>query len=105
MTDNRIERDNEVTFGRLDEDGVLHNIRKIKSSDIAKCPFVIFVPEHYRADGTCKCDDPTEQQRMIEEWGYRASDFDAINDARNNAVSDQAMDVLDGLYDTGEDDG
>jgi hypothetical protein len=30
---------------------------------------------HYRADGSCKCDDPVEQARMIREWGYSESDF------------------------------
>jgi len=39
------------------------------------CPFVIFDVEHYRADGTCKCDDPAERDKMIREWEYSESDF------------------------------
>ena len=33
------------------------------------------VAEHYRTDGSCKCDDPQEQAMMIREWGYSESDF------------------------------
>ncbi len=29
----------------------------IKASDIARCPKRSLAPAHYRADGTCKCDD------------------------------------------------
>ena len=42
---------------------------------LKSCPFVIFDPTHYRADGTCKCNDPVEQERMIREWGYSQEDF------------------------------
>jgi len=42
------------------------------------CPHVIFDVSHYRANGTCKCDDPDEQARMIREWGYSASDFKKV---------------------------
>jgi len=64
-----------TTFGKLGPDGKLTNVRVIKQSDLLKCPHVILVAEHYRDDGTCKCDDPVEQKRMIEEWGYKATDF------------------------------
>jgi len=47
----------------------------VKQSTIQACPHVIFDVSHYRADGSCKCDDPTEQARMIREWGYSESDF------------------------------
>jgi hypothetical protein len=36
---------------------------------IHTCPYCIFSPEHYRADGSCRCDDPTH--RKMHEWGYR----------------------------------
>jgi hypothetical protein len=26
-------------------------------SDIRKCPKVIFLPEHYRSDGSCRCNE------------------------------------------------
>lgn len=43
-------------------------VRILKHADIRKCPHVIFVPEHYRDDGSCKCDDPTET--VMATWGY-----------------------------------
>jgi len=49
--------------------------RSIKQSDMQKCPHFIMVAEHYRDDGTCKCNDPEEQAMMIREWGYSAEDF------------------------------
>ena len=45
---------------------------------IVKCPFFIMVPEHYREDGTCKCDDPEHRRMMIREWGYAVDDFKNI---------------------------
>jgi len=33
------------------------------------------MPEHYRDDGSCKCDDPEEQAMMIREWGYHKHHF------------------------------
>jgi hypothetical protein len=32
------------------------------------CPHRIFAGEHYRDDGSCKCDDPNET--VMAEWGY-----------------------------------
>lgn len=53
-------------------------IRRIKHSDMLKCPFVIMVASHYRDDGSCKCDDPEERAMMIREWEYKKSDFRKI---------------------------
>ena len=50
---------------------------QMKQSDIMSCPHVIISPDHYRADGSCKCNDPAEQERMISEWGYSREDFAA----------------------------
>jgi len=54
----------------LGADGQLHEtqVREIKQADIGKCPHVIFDPNHYREDGTCKCNDPNET--VMKEWGY-----------------------------------
>lgn len=49
--------------------------RLIKQTDIQRCPFVIMVPEHYREDGSCKCNDPAERERMKLEWEYTDQDF------------------------------
>jgi len=53
-------------------------IRTIRQSDIAACPFMILVPSHYRADGTCKCSNADHRNMMIAEWGYFPEDFTAI---------------------------
>ena len=47
----------------------------LKQSDLLRCPFVIMVPEHYRADGTCKCDSASYRRMMMREWQYKPSDF------------------------------
>lgn len=59
------------------------NIRYMKQSDMLKCPFAIMMPEHYREDGTCKCDDLDHRAKMITEWEYAESDFDTIPLRRN----------------------
>lgn len=51
------------------------SVYNMKQSDIQACPFYIMVPEHYRPDGSCKCNDPAEQERMIRGWGYTREDF------------------------------
>lgn len=56
-------------FGRLNPDGTVTHIKTIKQSSMMKCPFFIMVPEHYRDDESCRCDDPTH--REMSEWGYR----------------------------------
>ena len=57
-------------------DDVEAKVTVMKQSDMLACPHVIMMPEHYRADGSCKCNDPDEQARMIREWGYTKEDFD-----------------------------
>lgn len=69
------EKDNTITFGTLSPGGKLSNVRLIKQSTIANCPFFILVPDHYREDGSCKCDDPEYRKMMIKEWGYKKADF------------------------------
>lgn len=46
-------------------------VREIAQSAIGKCPHCILFPEHYRDDGSCKCDDP--KATLMREWGYRWS--------------------------------
>ncbi len=68
--------ENEIKFGTLHPDGRETNVRYIRQSDIGACPHIIFSQEHYRPDGSCKCDDAKERAKMIREWGYKASDFE-----------------------------
>lgn len=63
------EPEHEVHFGTLHEDGTVTDERTISSADIRACPHYIMVPEHYRADGSCRCDDP--DATVMAEWGYR----------------------------------
>lgn len=43
--------------------------REIKQSDLRRCPHFIMVAEHYRDNGSCRCDDATH--REMREWGYK----------------------------------
>jgi len=43
--------------------------REIAQSDLMRCPHSILVAEHYREDGSCRCDDKTATE--MKEWGYR----------------------------------
>jgi hypothetical protein len=60
--------DHKTTFGTLTPHGLV-DVRTIKQSDLLACPFVILVPSHYRADGSCRCDDRFHAE--MKEWGYR----------------------------------
>lgn len=55
-------------FGTLHPDGSYARSGSVKQSDMLKCPHVIMVFGHYRADGTCRCDDPAHVE--MAEWGY-----------------------------------
>ena len=59
---------NEVTFGTLTSDGVFTSVRVIRREDIMRCPNFILVPDHYNADGTCRCND--ELHSEMKEWGF-----------------------------------
>ena len=69
----------DIEFGSIDlgdpftgEGFRLNIVRRLPRAAVAACPHVIMVPEHYREDDTCRCDDPdhTEMRR----WGYRWRD-------------------------------
>lgn len=57
-----------VEFGELHPDGTVTNLRTIPQAAIAACPHFIMVPEHYRPDNTCRCDDHDATE--MSEWGY-----------------------------------
>lgn len=57
-----------VQFGTLETDGNVTNVRVLRSSDLRACPHFILVPEHYRDDGSCRCNDP--EATVMKEWGY-----------------------------------
>ena len=55
-------------FGMLDSEGNYEKLGHIEQSDMLKCPNRIIDFEHYRDDGTCRCDDP--QHLAMLDWGY-----------------------------------
>lgn len=57
-----------VRFVVLNPDGRVSDVKQIRASDMARCPHTIFASEHYRFDGTCKCND--ENEIVMREWGY-----------------------------------
>jgi hypothetical protein len=66
--DVRGDDENVIRTGTLMPNGTLSNVRYLRREDILACPWVIMASEHYREDGTCKCDDPTAKE--MREWGY-----------------------------------
>ena len=46
--------------------------RTISSAAVKRCPHLIMVPEHYRDDESCRCDDPWHTNML--EWGYHWQD-------------------------------
>ena len=67
--------DHTIQFGTLSPDGTLTNQRSIKQADIGRCPNVIFVADHYREDGSCKCNSRSHRDMMIAEWEYTEDSF------------------------------
>lgn len=61
--------DYEIRFSDLTPEGEEVNVRTLRQSTVMKCPHYILVPEHYRVDGTCRCDDP--EHKVMRSWGYR----------------------------------
>lgn len=57
-----------TVFGDLNPDGSLRNVRVIPMSAMGACPHFIMVPEHYRTDNTCRCNDAAHAE--MAEWGY-----------------------------------
>ena len=43
-------------------------VRVIRQSDLLACPHVILMPDHYRLNGSCRCDDVTHSD--MAEGGY-----------------------------------
>ena len=50
-----------ITFATLHPNGALTDVRRIALDDVLACPLLIMVPEHFRADGSCRCVAPTSR--------------------------------------------
>jgi len=59
-------------FSKLDATGRETDVRFVDQRDMLKCPHVIIAAEHYRADGSCRCNDP--EHKEMKEWGYKWKD-------------------------------
>jgi hypothetical protein len=60
-----------VRFRTFDAEGNLAQSRVIQKSSIVACPHLILVADHYRADGTCRCNE--SEYPEMEKWGYEWS--------------------------------
>lgn len=58
-------------FGILDETGKYRHVRTLSQEVMRRCPHFIMVPEHYREDETCRCNDPGHAH--MADWGYHWS--------------------------------
>lgn len=70
-----------TTFGRLEPDGRYVYIGELSQASMLACPFCIIDFEHYRLDGTCRCDEPAEQARLIRDYDYTRADFERVGKA------------------------
>ena len=57
-----------TTFGTLGKDGKLGKVREIGQDVLMRCPQLILMVDHYRKDGTCRCDDHMHIEMLS--WGY-----------------------------------
>lgn len=65
--------------GRLGADGKMELYdQKIINPD--KCPHFILAGDHYRQDGTCRCNDITHTE--MDDWGYEWNSTAQLWEAR-----------------------
>jgi len=50
-------------------------IKIISVKDIMRCPMAIFLPSHYRANGTCRCDEPLCEEKDCKREKFRKEIF------------------------------
>jgi len=60
----------EFSKATIHKDGSMSvaKVRSLRQSSIQDCPHFMMVPEHYRGDESCRCDDPDHTE--MAEWGY-----------------------------------
>lgn len=61
-----------IRFATLHPDGTLSDERELDQAAVAACPHFILTPEHYRPDGSCRCNDPEHREMLA--WGYTWAD-------------------------------
>jgi hypothetical protein len=72
--------ENAKLMGKLHSNQPSNNtiVRHLSGDGIRKCRFFIMNPDHYREDGSCKCNDPDHRAMMIRSWEYSKEDFEGI---------------------------
>jgi hypothetical protein len=60
-----------IRFGTLNEDGTVSEERLIRQADVRACAHFILLPEHYRENGTCRCDDPEAGEMLLAGYVWR----------------------------------
>ena len=60
----------QASTGKLDANGkmIITDVRTLEQSSVVKCPHYILMPDHYRADESCRCNDYGHTE--MAEWGY-----------------------------------
>lgn len=71
--------DPRTEFGTLTPDGAYTRRGSVARSAMLACPFVLIDLEHYRPDGSCRCNEPAEQARLIREYDYTPAMFAALD--------------------------
>lgn len=47
------------------------DVKILNVKDIQNCPMCIFLPSHYRANGTCRCDEAFCEEESCEHLKYK----------------------------------
>lgn len=56
---------------RADMQPGMPGLYRMKAAWVTRCPHLILAPEHYRPNGSCRCNDPSHP---MGEWGYQCDD-------------------------------
>lgn len=64
-----------IVFSKLDETGGVTEVRVLTLDTISKCPTLVFLPDHYREDGTCRHDEPNCEEDNCTNLKYEEEIF------------------------------
>lgn len=65
-----LKMDDGIVFNRMDSEGHVTHIKTLSREVIGRCPTLIFLPEHYRDDGTCRHDEPNCEEGDCQNLKY-----------------------------------
>jgi len=58
-----------MIFNTMSANGTIIHNRTISRESMLACPYTIMMPDHYRDDQSCRCDDPGHLEMI--EWEYK----------------------------------